>query len=132
MPNIVFVKDYRTTMEQDMGLVKHGLFHMGVASGPTSLTNFADDIPYCVFRVELNDKSYNYKWFKPGTQYPWHKDLQKLIWENETPESLVKEFEYLFQNTGKKAWQQNMAISNAEAGFLEWPYTINDKPTAQT
>lgn len=129
MPNVLFVKDYRTTMEQDMSLVKHGLFHMGVVSGPTSLTNFTDDISYCIFRVELNDKSYNYKWFKSGTQYPWqNKDLQKMIWENETPELLVKEFEHLFQNTDKKAWQQNIAISDAEAGFLEWPYIINDKP----
>lgn len=132
MPNFVFVKDYHTTMEQDMSLVKHALFHMGVMSGPTSFVNFTNDIPCCIFRTEMNDRSYNYNWFKPGTQFPWfNQHLQKLIWEKETPESLEKEFEHLFQNTDKKAWHQNVAIDDSQTSVLEWPYIFNDNSTNQ-
>jgi len=127
MLNVVFVKDHQTTMEQDMSLVKHSLFHMGVVSGPTSFVFFTDNIPCCVFRLEMNDRSYNYRWFRPGTQFPWFKNnLQKLVWGKETSESLVKEFEHLFKNTNKESWQKEITMAKAPDHILQWPYVLND------
>ena len=79
------------------------------------------------------DKSYNYNWLKPGMQWPWaEKTLQKLVWEKETPESLIKEFEYLLQNTNKEAWQKAMTMARVPDHVLEWPYIFNDASKDQT
>ncbi len=130
MSNIIFVKNHKTTMEQDMCLIKHSLFFMGVASGPTSFTNLTNDIPYRVFRVQMFDRSYTYNWHKPGSQWPWaEKTLQKLVWEKESPDSLIKEFEHLFRLVDKESWRKKMEVDQSKIKILEWPYIYEDNQT---
>ena len=126
LPNVIFAQDYNINMQHTLSLIKHSLFYMATSSGPASFAILSTDIPYINMRFHAPDISYNYNWFKPGTVLPWqNKELQKLIWERETPEILIKEFEDLLDKVDKEKWKKELELDKVDESILDWPYLTN-------
>jgi len=125
LSNIIFEADYNVNVQHTLGFIKHSLFYMGIASGPASFAVFSKNISYVIVSFHAPDINYNYNWLKPGSFFPWqNKRLQKLIWERETPELLIKEFEDLFNKVDKEKWADNLRLNNIDESILEWPYLV--------
>lgn len=52
--NVVLVKDYQTSLEQDLALIEGCEFHMGPSSGPGSIAIF-NRKPYCMFGFDVDE-----------------------------------------------------------------------------
>ena len=105
LKNVVFAKDYCTTVEQDIALIQMSEFFFGSCSGPGVMAVF-NDKPYRIFnyRPILID-------FGEAKQHPFAKENQKLIWKRETFHLLNSEFEsvmgYFDKNNVVKSYNGN-------------------------
>ncbi len=126
LPNLIFAQDYNTNIQHTFGFIKYSLFYMATSSGPASFAILSENIPYIIVSFHAPDISYNYNWwFKSDNLLPWqNKELQKLIWERETPELLIKEFEDLLDKVNKEKWKKGLDLDNADESILDWPYLI--------
>jgi hypothetical protein len=120
--NVIFSKDYNTNIEQDLALIQQALFHMGTTSGPTSLAFLSEDIPYVITSFRVSDRINNL-WLKPESGFPWHnKELQRLLWDKESGNLLIKEFENLLGKVDKTEWRRRLNLEEINCSILEWPY----------
>lgn len=99
LPNVVFAKDHGTTAEQDMALIQTCCLYLGVTSGPAVMAAFSRT-PYLIFNLRLF-----YTKLAPGSQHPFATPLQKLVWQPETTELLIKEFTQLFSQIDTAKWK---------------------------
>lgn len=128
LPNIIFTQDYNINIQHTLSFIKHSLFYMATSSGPASFAILSRDIPYVIVSFHAPDISYNYNWFKPESFLPWqNRKFQKLIWEKESPELLIKESEDLFDKVDKEKWVKSLELNNIDESILEWPYLIKRK-----
>ena len=51
-PNVVFAKDHKTTLLQDLALIRFSAFHLGSSSGPVGLVMF-ESKPYHIFNSDV-------------------------------------------------------------------------------
>lgn len=56
--NVIFAKDYDTTIEQDLALISAGDIHMGSSSGPASVAWFSNNKPYFIVRFTLSPNDF--------------------------------------------------------------------------
>ena len=125
LPNVIFAQDHNINIQHTLSFIKHSLFYMATSSGPASFAILSDYIPYIITSFRAPDISYNYNWFKPGSFLPWqNKELQKLVWEKESPQILIKEFENLFGKVDKEKWGKELDLDNIDESILNWPYLI--------
>jgi len=125
LPNVIFTPEHNINIQHTLSFIKHSLFYMATSSGPASFAILSEDIAYLIVSFHAPDISFNYNWWKPGTHLPWqNKELQKLIWEQETPQILIKEFEDLFNIVAKEKWRKELDLENIDESILEWPYLI--------
>jgi len=123
LPNLFFSKDCGTTIEQDLALLKNSLFYMATCAGPASLPFLSSTIPYIITRFRPPEKNLEESWLPFGSALPWQNPpIQKLLWDDESSQLLIKEFELLLTNLDKKEWQKK--INQASPQVLEWPYLI--------
>ncbi len=108
--NIIFSKDYNTNIEQDLALIQHAFFHMGTTSGPASFAVLSEDIPYIITNFRPPDKN-DENWLKPGSGF--NKEFQRLIWEKETGELLIKEFKDLYGKIDKSEWRDKLRFGRS-------------------
>jgi hypothetical protein len=52
LPNVVFAKDHKTTLLQDLALIRFSAFHLGSSSGPVGLVMF-ESKPYHIFNSDV-------------------------------------------------------------------------------
>ena len=125
LPNVIFAQDHDINIQHTLSFIKHSLFYMAISSGPATFALLSEDIPYTIVSFRAPDISYNYNWFKPGSILPWqNKEVQKLVWERESPELLIREFNDLMYKTDKKKWIKKLDLENVDESILEWPYLI--------
>lgn len=98
--NVVVAKDYRTTVEQDLVLVYSALIFLGVSSGPNTMAIFSQT-PYIIFGFKTANETVPY-----GGNFNFATDMQKLIWEPETADTLMEEFSNLFNRVDKLDWEK--------------------------
>lgn len=98
--NIIIAKDFNTTLEQDLSLVQNSAIFMGMPSGPSSPAVFSD-VPYLIFRFKIT-----YESMKPGSQFIFANDTQKIFWEEETTEKLIEEFTSIFNTLDQSIWHK--------------------------
>lgn len=89
LSNVIFSKDYGTTIEQDLALIQSGNAYIGCCSGVAMMSLFSDK-PYVVFNFQPCYENVPY-----GTQLPFATPLQKLVWEPENTTMLMEEFSWL-------------------------------------
>lgn len=128
LPNVIFTPEHNINMQHTLSFIKHSLFYMATSSGPASFAILSKDIPYIIVSFHAPDINFNYDWFKPGVRLPWQNvGLQKLVWEQETSEILVREFEDLFSKVDKDKWQNDLGLEDEDESILEWPYLIKNQ-----
>jgi hypothetical protein len=97
-PNVVLAKDHQTSVEQDLALIQAcGLF-MGGASGPALMAVFGS-LPYLIFNVRTVHETR-----PPNTQHIFASAQQKLVWQPETTDLLIREFTALYKNLNPEQW----------------------------
>jgi hypothetical protein len=99
--NVVFSKDYNTTVEQDCALIQSSLMFMGGPSGPGCMALYGG-IPFLLFNFRMSFEYAAGRIF----QYPWQTPLQKLIWMRETVKSLIGEFTQLISRIDFPGWKE--------------------------
>lgn len=128
LANVIYAQDHEVNIQHTLSFIKHSLFYMATSSGPATYPMLTEDIPYIIVSFQIPDVSYNYNWFKPGTLLPWqNEELQKIIWEKESPELLIKEFEDLFGKVDKEKWARDLNLNDVDESILEWPYLMKRK-----
>lgn len=120
LDNVIFSKDYGTTVEQDCALIQTSLMYMGSCSGIAVMALF-NNVPYIVsnFRPGHEDIPY-------GSQLPWATPLQRLVWEPETTELLIDEFTSLFHHIDTSRWRQEFdrVTRGSSARLKRWSKDI--------
>jgi hypothetical protein len=102
LSNVLISKDYCNSVEYDMGFAYTSLFFLSSISGIASLMFFTET-PYVVFGFRpAHEKVIKNKNFNFARKY------QKLIWQKETSNMIIKEFEFLYKNINKNAWRDKM------------------------
>ena len=105
LENVIFSKDYGTTVEQDMALLQISLMYMATTSGPNIMAWFSN-LPYVI---------YNYDSFYVNLPYgsdrlPWATPLQKLVREPETTESLIDQLSKTLDSIDMTEWRERINI----------------------
>lgn len=98
--NILFSKDFDTSLEQDLALMQIAYISLCSASGPGILPRFAG-LPTLTFGLNplyTTDIPY-------GGTYPFLNKYQKLFWGVETFESIENEFGRLMEALKKDGWE---------------------------
>lgn len=98
--NVIFSKDFGTTIEQDLALMQSSLMYLGSTSGPGVMAALSDR-PYIIFNYRPSHTRLPF-----GSQHPFATSLQKLVWEPETAELLIHGFEDLFSQIDCSRWAQ--------------------------
>lgn len=99
LSNLFFAKDHGTTAEQDMALIQACCFYLGSTSGPSNMAVFSQT-PYVIFNPRPSTEK-----LPPGSQHPFATPLQKLVWQPETTDLLIKEFTELFARIDTAKWK---------------------------
>lgn len=129
LSNVIFAPEYNINAQHTLSFIKNSLFYMASSSGPASFAILTSNISYAIVSFSAPDMHFNYDWFKPGVVLPWQdKKIHRFIWEKETSEILIREFESLFKSVDKGKWQKDLELESIDESILEWPYLIkNDK-----
>ena len=99
-PNILFSKDYNDTVCEDIALMYHSQFHMGATSGLVSCVFLSRTVPYALFNFRMDGSHHPFHTTHPNVIFPWqNKKLQHVLWGPEDRAVLIKEFEYLYEQT---------------------------------
>ncbi len=121
--NVVIAQDHNTNIQHTFAFIDQALLYLATSSGPASFAILGSEIPYVITSFTIPDISHNYGWIKPNVLLPWQNgEFQKIIWERETPQLLIKEFENLFAKVDKEKWLNNIDIDGVDESVLEWPY----------
>ncbi len=98
--NVIFAKDFNTTIAQDLALILEACMYIGPFSGPMNMAMFSD-VPYMIVNFQpFPDQS-----IEPNKNLIFAKPLQRLIWRPETAQILIDEFEDIFSRIEIKKWQ---------------------------
>jgi hypothetical protein len=121
-PNVVFAKDFHTTVEQDMALIQASAMHMGAGSGPATMTWFGPN-PYLMIdnasslesgfyqhehMVEYIDEHFRKYWFASPAQ--------RIFNGLETEALLIEEFVRMFSALDPVDWQKSLMPTNGMHG----------------
>lgn len=101
LENVIYSKDYGTTVEQDVALIQTSLMYLGTCSG-INIAAKLSNVPYILFRYRPVHAHITY-----GSQIPWAISLQRLFWEPETTGLLIHEFTDIYRQIDILQWEQN-------------------------
>ena len=82
-----------------LALYQHAKINFSVGGGPTILLHCSQEIPYITFKMlyegyKSSASEFLTKMgFPPGSQFPWHTENQKVVWEDDTFENLKYEYD---------------------------------------
>jgi hypothetical protein len=100
LSNVLVAKDHGTTFEQDAAIIQVSSMFMGGPSGIAQMAVFSS-IPYIIVNYVPGAIS-----LERGGGHPFATPLQRLIWERETTDLLIKEFTELFPKIDTTKWEQ--------------------------
>lgn len=123
LPNIIFSKNYGTSMLQDVALVGSAPMYVGPTSGIGTIP-LLSDIPYLITNFEL--KEYPRLGIAAGENLPFAAAGQKIfpVSKKWTVNLLFKEFCSIFHLTDKKKWDEERFLDHLD---FEHPSTSINK-----
>lgn len=108
--NVVFAKDFGTSIEQDLALLQVSLMYLGTCSGPNIMAWFSR-VPYVIYRMETT-----YVTLPRGAErLPWATPLQRLVWGREDASILKQDFVALFEAIDVSRWERAFAQQARDA-----------------
>jgi len=110
LQNVIFSKDYGTTVEQDCALIQTSLMYMGGSSGVMVMAIFSN-VPYIWFNPRPIHENIVH-----GSQLPFATSLQRLVWKPETTESIIDEFTDIFGQIDISQWEQEFDKLSLDSG----------------
>ena len=110
LPNVIHSKDYGTTVEQDLALLQLSLMFLASTSGPGVMALFSGT-PYRVFNYRPSHTR-----LPEGSQFPFAAPLQRLVWEPETAELLMREMEDIIGALDLVEWGRQFDDLARDAG----------------
>ena len=115
--NVIIAKDYQTNVEQDLALIQASAIFMGNASGPSTIAIFSQR-PYIIVGMALKGQP-GIVDGTPGNGFVFANENQRLIWERETTQILIWEFEDIFNRIDRSEWesQRRTAHQTVETSF---------------
>jgi hypothetical protein len=119
-PNVVVAKDSHTSLEQDLALIQSSALFMGGSSGPALVAVFSK-LPYLIFNVHTSYES------RPrGTQHVFASSHQKLVWEPESAELLIREFTTSMEQLDTPAWLDDCTdrLLSGSLEAIQSPFTL--------
>ena len=131
-PNVLIAKDHLTTLEQDLALIEAASFHLGAASGPSTIAQF-NRKPYCIFGWKISPGLFR------GVTRDAHRyrfcfstELQNWIVDEETTESLIAEFERIMDATSGAAWSARRQSGRQTSVFATDPPRVRTSSSRNT
>jgi hypothetical protein len=89
-----------------LALYKYAKINFTVGGGPIVLCHYSTDVPYRTFKLHSNQHGSSHEKFLEsmgfpiGSQFPWHTENQKIIWEDDTFENLKREYDNWLEYSG--------------------------------
>ncbi len=102
LKNVIFSKDYGTTVEEDMALIQLSFIFMGCSSGPGMMVAYSD-IPFLIFNFFPAGHE---KKVLAGKQLPWAHSQQQLIYQRDTKEVIINRFRKLMKDIKLGSWKR--------------------------
>ncbi len=101
--NVIFAKDYGTTILEDLILINNSVLMMGTVCGIQTAAMFTE-LPYLLF--QWNDAGYNEFHLEIGDKIQFANNNQKTFHTSVqvTEELLINEFNKLYKNLDKNSW----------------------------
>ena len=118
LDNVIFAKDYGTSLIQDIALVDCSAMYMGPTSGISTSILFSDT-PYIITKFELSE--YKRLNIKTDENIPFATKGQKIfpVGAKLTGDLLFEEFCVLFDSVNKSSWREKQLSLNKE--YFEHP-----------
>ncbi len=110
LPNVVLVKDFQTTIEQDLALIQASAAFMGGPSGPLVMAVF-NDKPYVIVNFE-KDASAGLVNRPNISKYIFAQEHQRLVTKPDTTSVLIEEFSRLFSGIDVSRWKRMKKVTN--------------------
>jgi hypothetical protein len=120
--NVIFAKDYRTGVEQDLALIRSSAIHMGASSGPATMAWFSSK-PYLIVNTDLNPDLYHpviVKHEENVISFAFATPVQRFTVGAETTGLLIKEFARMWEAIDVQPWQsRSERMPDSANGVLE-------------
>jgi hypothetical protein len=102
-PNVIFSKDYDTTIEEDLALISASDIHMGSSSGPATVAWFNLSKPYFIVRVTISPNDFETPSFQTTERPDYYrfcfsKAGQTFYSGEETVDILLNEFDAMLKS----------------------------------
>ncbi len=114
LPNVIVAKDHGSTLEQDFVLVRSAHLFCGTGSGPASMAIYSDT-PYLIFIHHPPA----FERITQGGTYPFATAQQRMIWHDETAETISGAFEELLPALDPAAWSARLESGLAGADSVQ-------------
>ena len=96
--NVIIVKDYNTTIEQDLAIINISAIHMGASSGPGVMALFSPK-PFLMINTDVDPAKYNcVNEHGNYIRFIFSNTLQNFLISPEKIELLVSEFEKMWRS----------------------------------
>jgi len=106
--NVLFAKDFGTTIMDDLSLIRTSFLYMCTTSGPPTIALFSDQ-PYLMFHMPKHTlRKYN---IKKGDNFCFALNTQKIFDDSiiVTPEFLFDEFTKMVTSLNKNIWYDKLS-----------------------
>lgn len=104
LENVIFSKDYATTVEQDCALIQTSLAYLANTSSGMGMMAIFSDLPYIVFNFFTGGSED----IPVGSQISFAGPLQKIFWgSRENSEQLIEQFTDLYEHIDVNTWTKN-------------------------
>lgn len=97
MPNVIFSKDHKTSVVEDLALVYASRFHMGATSGPCVMAMFSDK-PYVLYNSQRGqDGAAGFVYEGTKGRFIYSRPNQWVRTDKESPDLLISDYEEMMQ-----------------------------------
>ncbi len=123
--NVVIAKDSYTSLENDLALIMLSAFHLGAASGPSTIPILSDK-PYCILNCGniINSLSlYGKSLIRISEQvakFSFANELQRIILVPESLNILIYEFEKIWRSRDWIDWSPTSVSPGESQNSLIW------------
>lgn len=114
--NLIIAKDFGTSINEDLALIRSSFLFMATESGVTTIAMFSD-LPYLIFQVPSRSMHINLG-LETGERLCYQTDTQKRFDSTitVTPKVLVREFKKIHGKLDKQAWLKR-AMADAKPNY---------------
>ena len=123
LDNVVYAKQYCTSIVDDMSLLSNSAFHLGNASGPSLLIYFSDK-PYYIFNCDMKPHAHAYRGallVNPDSlQYAFATPHQNFGIVPETADEIYHQFEKIWNSRDWMGWASEYFYKRTPVDIPYW------------